>query len=128
MPHSKAPNQAGMEPLKSKSWDRNLECGNIMCMSCRLSVKLDPRQRVCVDLSEFFFQSECHPWLVQKELRSYCKEQGIFFQAYSSFGTGEVRLCVCCGGWRGVGRPSSTKYFFRDLTTMNLIVITVVAK
>ena len=32
-----------------------------------------------------------------------------------------------CVLWR-VGRPSSTKYFFRDLITMNLIVITVVAK
>jgi len=109
MPHSKAPNQVGMEPPKS---DRNLECSNIMCMSCRLSVELDPRQRVCVDLSEFFFQSECHPWLVQKELRSYCKEQGIFFQAYSSFGTGEVRLCVL---WRVEGGRKTLihKIFFQ---------------
>lgn len=43
-------NQVGIEPPKSKSWGRNLECGNIMCMSCRFSVKLDPHQRVCVNL------------------------------------------------------------------------------
>ena len=36
------------------------------------------------------FQSECHPLLPQREVRAYCVQNGIFFQAYSSLGTGDV--------------------------------------
>lgn len=35
-------------------------------------------------------QSECHPLLNQRELRLFCERHGIFFQAYSSLGTGEL--------------------------------------
>ena len=35
-------------------------------------------------------QSECHPLLPQHEVRAYCQKHGIFFQAYSSLGCGEV--------------------------------------
>ncbi|KAI5096754.1 hypothetical protein C0J45_13648 [Silurus meridionalis] len=35
-------------------------------------------------------QMECHPKLVQKQLRDICKEAGIHFQAYSSLGKGAL--------------------------------------
>ncbi|XP_060792310.1 glyoxal reductase [Neoarius graeffei] len=35
-------------------------------------------------------QMECHPKLVQKQLRGICKEAGIHFQAYSSLGKGAL--------------------------------------
>lgn len=35
-------------------------------------------------------QSECHPLLVQKEVREYCKANNIFFQAYTSLGQGHL--------------------------------------
>uniref|UniRef100_A0A8B9KMR5 Zgc:110782 n=1 Tax=Astyanax mexicanus TaxID=7994 RepID=A0A8B9KMR5_ASTMX len=35
-------------------------------------------------------QMECHPRLVQRELRDVCKEAGIHFQAYSSLGKGAL--------------------------------------
>ncbi|KAL6470175.1 hypothetical protein MHYP_G00212940 [Metynnis hypsauchen] len=35
-------------------------------------------------------QMECHPRLVQRELRDMCKEAGIHFQAYSSLGKGAL--------------------------------------
>jgi diketogulonate reductase-like aldo/keto reductase len=35
-------------------------------------------------------QSECHPLLNQRELRLFCERHGIFFQAYSSLGTGDL--------------------------------------
>lgn len=37
-------------------------------------------------------QSECHPALPQKEVRAFCKDHGIYFQAYTSLGRGQVRL------------------------------------
>jgi len=35
-------------------------------------------------------QVECHPFLQQNELRAWCKLNGIFVEAYSSLGTGEL--------------------------------------
>ncbi|KAK2827111.1 hypothetical protein Q7C36_018037 [Tachysurus vachellii] len=35
-------------------------------------------------------QMECHPKLVQKQLRDICKEAGVHFQAYSSLGKGAL--------------------------------------
>lgn len=40
-------------------------------------------------------QSECHPALPQRELRDYCQAKGIYFQAYSSLGCGQVSTCLC---------------------------------
>lgn len=44
------------------------------------------------------FQSECHPALPQKELREYCREKEIYFQAYSSLGCGKVASMESAGG------------------------------
>eukprot|EP00026_Physarum_polycephalum_P012923 Phypoly_transcript_13274.p1 GENE.Phypoly_transcript_13274~~Phypoly_transcript_13274.p1 ORF type:complete len:274 (+),score=23.60 Phypoly_transcript_13274:80-901(+) len=35
-------------------------------------------------------QVECHPYLVQNELRNWCKSNDIFVEAYSSLGQGEL--------------------------------------
>lgn len=35
-------------------------------------------------------QSECHPRLCQPEVRALCSEHGVFFQAYSSLGRGQL--------------------------------------
>ena len=37
-------------------------------------------------------QVEFHPHLIQEDLLKFCREHDIFFQAYSSLGTGEVSL------------------------------------
>ena len=37
-------------------------------------------------------QNECHPYLISSELRQYCQEQSIVFQAYASLGAGAIKL------------------------------------
>ncbi len=45
----------------------------------------------------FTGQSECHPALPQQQVREYCKSKGIYFQAYSSLGCGQVSVQGRCG-------------------------------
>ena len=40
-------------------------------------------------------QTEHHPHLIQRELIHFCKEKGIFYQAYSSLGTTTQDNQVC---------------------------------
>jgi len=37
-------------------------------------------------------QNECHPYLVAKEVRRFCADEGIIFQAYASLGAGAIKL------------------------------------
>lgn len=37
-------------------------------------------------------QNECHPYLISRDIRNYCKEENIVFQAYASLGAGTIKL------------------------------------
>ena len=37
-------------------------------------------------------QNECHPYLISRDIRNYCKEENIVFQAYASLGAGTINL------------------------------------
>lgn len=51
------------------------------------SVFFNCELRIC-----FLEQVEFHPHLIQEDLLKFCRQHDIFFQAYSSLGTGEVCL------------------------------------
>ena len=59
-------------------------------------------QRVFALRIDIFFlkQVEFHPHLIQEDLLKFCREHDIFFQAYSSLGTGEVSLTYYKKHWK----------------------------
>ena len=52
---------------------------------------LEELKREC-EVTPAVNQIECHPFLVQKELREYCKKEGIVIMAYCSLGEGDKKL------------------------------------
>ncbi len=63
-----------------------------------LKFRMSTRLVACLLYLNFFvylkqaMQIECHPYLPRNDLRDYCHKNGIFFQAYSSLGTGSSKV------------------------------------
>ncbi|XP_072518261.1 glyoxal reductase [Salminus brasiliensis] len=95
------PGTAGLEPRdplnaehRAQSWtvlEEFYACGQFKAIGVSnfSAVHLQELLRGCT-VPPAVLQMECHPRLVQRELRDVCKQAGIHFQAYSSLGKGAL--------------------------------------